>query len=52
LDELTYLGEDAEIREAAEVALEDWLLYSGSLEDYYEEGDWEEFDEDGDWQDA
>jgi len=48
LDELTYFGEDAEIQETAELTLEDWYLYSGSLDEYYEEGDWEEFDEDED----
>jgi HEAT repeat protein len=48
LDELTYSGEDAEIRDTADLALEDWYLYSGALEEYYEEGDWEEFDEDED----
>jgi HEAT repeat protein len=45
LDELAYFSEDAEIRETAELALEEWYLYSGSLGEYYEEGDWEEFDE-------
>ncbi len=39
------------IRETAEFALEEWYLFSGSLEEFYEE-DWEEFDEDEDWQDA
>jgi len=48
LDELTYLGEDEEIREMAELALEDCYLYSGSLDEYYKEGDWEESDEDED----
>ena len=48
LDELTYLGEDEEIQETAELALEDWYLYSGALSEYYDEGDWEEFDEDED----
>lgn len=48
LDELTYLGKDEEIREMAELALEDCYLYSGSLDEYYEEGDWDESDEDED----
>lgn len=48
LDDLSDFDEDAEIREAAELALEEWYLYSGQLEDFYDEGDWEEFDEDED----
>jgi hypothetical protein len=48
LDELTYFGEDGEIQETAELALEEWYLYSGQLEDFYDEDDWEEFDEDED----
>ena len=37
------------IRETAEFALEEWHLYSGQLEDFYDdEGDWEELDEDED----
>jgi HEAT repeat protein len=52
LDDLVFFGEDKEIRETAELALEEWYLYSGQLEDFYDEGDWEEFDEDEDWQDA
>jgi len=34
LDELTYLGEDEEIRETAELALEEWYLYSGSWDEH------------------
>ncbi len=52
LDELTYSGEDAEIRETADLTLEDWYLYSGALDEDYEEGDWEKFDDEEDWEDA
>ena len=52
LDDLTYFGEDEEIQETAELALEEWYLYSGQLADFYEDSDWEEFDEDEDWQEA
>jgi HEAT repeat protein len=48
LDDLSDFGEDEEIREMAELALEEWYLYSGQLEDFYDEEDWEEFDEDED----
>jgi HEAT repeat protein len=49
LDDLAFLSEDEEIRDTAEAALEEWYLYSGQLEDVYdEEEDWEEFDEDED----
>ena len=51
LDDLAYFGEDGEIQETAEAALEEWYLYSGQLADSYEDSDWEEFDEDEDWQD-
>ena len=51
LDDLVFFSEDEEIRDTAELALEEWYLFSGSLEEFYEE-DWEEFDEDEDWQDA
>lgn len=47
LDDLAFFSEDEEIRDTAELALEEWYLYSGSLEEFYEE-DWEEFDEDED----
>jgi len=51
LDDLAFFSEDEEIRDTAELALEEWYLYSGSLDEYGEE-DWEEFDEDEDLQDA
>ena len=51
LDDLAFLSEDEEIRDTAELALEEWHIYRWSLDEYYEE-DWEEFDEDEDWQDA
>jgi len=35
LDELTILGEDEEIREVAEDALEEWSLFSGLMEDMF-----------------
>jgi hypothetical protein len=44
LDELASFGEDREIRETAELALDDWYLYSGAWDEYDEE-EWEEFDE-------
>jgi HEAT repeat protein len=49
LDDLAFFSEDEEIRDTAEAALEEWYLYSGQLEDVYDdEEDWEEFDEDED----
>jgi len=45
LDDLAAFGEDEEVQETAEAALEEWYVYSGQLEDFYEE-DWEEFEED------
>jgi HEAT repeat protein len=49
LDDLAFFSEDEEIRDTAQAALEEWYLYSGQLEDVYdEEEDWEEFDEDED----
>ena len=44
LDELACFGEDKEVRRVAKEALEDWYLYSGSLDDFYREG-FGEFDE-------
>jgi len=44
LDELACFGEDKEVRRVAKEALEDWYLYSGSLDDSYREG-FGEFDE-------
>lgn len=48
LDELSILGEDEEIRETAESALEEWTLFSGLMEDTFVEDmdleeDFEEF---------
>lgn len=43
LDELASFGEDREIREIAELALDDWYLYSGAWDEYEEK--WEEFEE-------
>jgi len=48
LDDLAYLSEDEEIRDTAELALEEWYLYSGALAEDYEEDDWEEFHEEED----
>ena len=48
LDDLAFFSEDEEIRDTAELALEEWYLYSGSLDEYDEGDDWEEFDEDED----
>jgi len=48
LDDLAFFSEDEEIQNTAELALEDWYLYGGQLEDFYDEDDGEEFDEDED----
>lgn len=41
LDELACFGEDKEVRRVAREALEDWFLYSGSLDEFFRE----DFDE-------
>ena len=48
LDDLAFFSEDEEIQNTAELALEEWYLYGGQLEDFYDEDDGEEFDEDED----
>ena len=48
LDDLAFFSEDEEIQNTAELALEEWHLYGGQLEDFYDEDDGEEFDEDED----
>ncbi|MDY7040075.1 MAG: HEAT repeat domain-containing protein [Chloroflexota bacterium] len=42
LDELTIIGEDEEIRETAEESLEEWHLFSGMMEDMFEDEEFEE----------
>ncbi len=45
LDELTIMGEDEEIREVAEDAMEEWSLFSGLMEDMFLEDEEEFMDE-------
>jgi len=37
LEELSYLGDDPEVQELAEAALDEWLLFSGLMEDMSDE---------------
>jgi HEAT repeat protein len=48
LDDLAFFSEDEEIRDTAQAALEDWYLYSGQFEDFYDDGDLGGLDEDED----
>jgi len=48
LDDLAFFSEDEEIQNTAELALEEWCLYGGQLEDFYDEDDGEECDGDED----
>jgi len=48
LDDLAFFSEDEETQNTAELALEEWRLFGGQLEDFYDEDDGEEFDENED----
>jgi HEAT repeat protein len=48
LDDLASFGEDEEVQEMAEVALEEWITVRGVLAEYYEDDDWDESEEDDD----
>ena len=51
LDDLISFGEDEEIQQLAEVALEEWNTITWALAEYYEEDDWEELDDEEDEED-